>query len=170
MYEEILVPTDGSAGASAALEEAIELATAFDATIHSLYVVDLAAVGTEVGTVDLVESFEQMGEGATDAAVTRARDAGVDATGSVATGSPHRAILDYVDDHGVDLVVMGTHGRTGLERYLLGSVTEKVVRTADVPVLTVRAHDSDERDEAAADAAAAGDGDDVAPADATDGE
>jgi len=154
MYEDILVPTDGSTGASAALAEAIELAAQFDATVHSLYVVDVASVGAEAGTVDLIESFEQMGEDATEAAATRARDADVEATGSVATGSPHRAILDYVDDQGIDLVVMGTHGRTGLERYLLGSVTEKVVRTADVPVLTVRA---DEEGGAESDEAADGD-------------
>uniref|UniRef100_UPI00387E9FE4 universal stress protein n=1 Tax=Haloarcula regularis TaxID=3033392 RepID=UPI00387E9FE4 len=52
---------------------------------------------------------------------------------------PYQAIQAYVEDNDVDLVVMGTHGRTGLERYLLGSVTEKLVRTAPVPVLTVRA-------------------------------
>ncbi|WP_123536930.1 universal stress protein [Halosimplex salinum] len=143
MYEDILVPTDGSAGASAALDEAIDLADAFDATVHSLYVVDVAAVGPDTGAVDLAESFERMGEEATEAAATRARDAGVDATRSVATGSPHRAILDYADDHDIDLVVMGTHGRTGLERYLLGSVTEKVVRAAEIPVLTVRASEEE---------------------------
>ena len=142
MYEDILVPTDGSAGASTALEEAIDLAAAFDATVHSLYVVDVASVGPETGAVDLVESFEQMGEDVTAAAATRVRDAGVDATAHVTTGSPHRSILEYADEHGADLIIMGTHGRTGLERYLLGSVTEKVVRTADVPVLTVRAAES----------------------------
>ncbi|WP_459194326.1 universal stress protein [Halosimplex sp. J119] len=139
MYDDILVPTDGSAGARRALEEAIELAAQFDATVHSLYVVDVAAFSSEAGAVDIVESFEQMGENSVDSAVERAREAGVDATGTVVTGTPHRSILDYIDDNAVDLVVMGTHGRTGLERYLLGSVTEKVVRTADVPVLTVRA-------------------------------
>lgn len=59
----------------------------------------------------------------------------------VRRGNPHREILDYADEHAVDLVVMGTHGRTGLDRYLLGSVTEKVVRLSNVPVLTVRATD-----------------------------
>jgi nucleotide-binding universal stress UspA family protein len=53
-------------------------------------------------------------------------------------GTPHTAILDYAEEHGVDLVVMGTHGRRGFDRFLLGSVTEKVVRTASVPVMTVR--------------------------------
>jgi len=146
MYQTILVPTDGSAGASAALDEAIALAEKFDATIHSLNVVDVGAVQPEAGAVDLVESFERMGEETTDAAVTRAEDAGVSAEGHVTTGTAHRAITEYVADHDIDLVVMGTHGRTGLERYLLGSVTEKVVRTVDVPVLTVRAPADEEED------------------------
>lgn len=58
--------------------------------------------------------------------------------GVVAQGTPHQAILDHIDEHDIDLVVMGTHGRTGLDRYLLGSITEKVVRLSDAPVLTVR--------------------------------
>jgi nucleotide-binding universal stress UspA family protein len=62
----------------------------------------------------------------------------------VRSGNPHETILDYTDEHDIDLVVMGTHGRTGLDRYLLGSVTEKVVRTSDVPVLTVRGDGADD--------------------------
>jgi nucleotide-binding universal stress UspA family protein len=53
-------------------------------------------------------------------------------------GAPHTTILEYADEADVDLIVMGTHGRSGIHRYLLGSVTERVVRTADAPVLTVR--------------------------------
>jgi nucleotide-binding universal stress UspA family protein len=71
--------------------------------------------------------------------IQQAEAAGVDTIeGVVAQGAPHRAILDYVDEQDIDLIVMGTHGRTGLDRYLLGSVTEKVVRLSDAPVLTVR--------------------------------
>jgi nucleotide-binding universal stress UspA family protein len=71
--------------------------------------------------------------------IQQAEAAGVNTIeGVVAQGAPHQAILDYVDEHDIDLVVMGTHGRTGLDRYLLGSVTEKVVRLSDAPVLTVR--------------------------------
>lgn len=141
MYGTILVPTDGSAGATAALDEAVSLASAFDATVHSLYVADTSAAQPETGYVDIVESFERIGEETTTEAVDRAESADVEAVGAVRTGTPHRSILDYAEETGVDLVIMGTHGRTGLERYLLGSVTEKVVRTADVPVLTVRAPD-----------------------------
>jgi nucleotide-binding universal stress UspA family protein len=70
--------------------------------------------------------------------IHQAEEAGVDAVeASVAQGTPHQAILEYVDYHDIDLVVMGTHGRTGLDRYLMGSVTENVVRLSDAPVLTV---------------------------------
>jgi len=58
-------------------------------------------------------------------------------------GEPYRTILDYADEAVVDVIVMGTHGRRGLDRYLLGSVTEKVVRAATVPVLTIRADEAD---------------------------
>ena len=57
---------------------------------------------------------------------------------AVLSGDPYKRIREYADENEVDLIVMGTHGRTGVDRYLLGSVTEKVVRTADQPVLTVR--------------------------------
>ncbi|MBX0285847.1 universal stress protein [Haloarcula salinisoli] len=63
---------------------------------------------------------------------------GVPVETAVLSGDPYKRIREYAEDHDVDLVVMGTHGRTGVDRYLLGSVTEKVVRTADQPVLTVR--------------------------------
>jgi len=70
---------------------------------------------------------------------TRAKAAGVESIrGSVAGGSPYRQILASAEEHDIDLIVMGTHGRRGIDRYLLGSVAEKVVRTAEPPVLTVR--------------------------------
>jgi nucleotide-binding universal stress UspA family protein len=143
MYDDILVPTDGSDGARRALEEAIELAAQFDATVHSLYVVDTTAAYSDGAYGEVIDSFEAIGAETTDDAVERAGAAGVDAVGAVELGTPHRTILDYVDEHGVDLVVMGTHGRTGLDRYLLGSVTEKVVRLADPPVVTVRAGEAE---------------------------
>jgi len=63
---------------------------------------------------------------------------GVPVETAVLSGDPYKRIREYADDHDIDLIVMGTHGRTGVDRYLLGSVTENVVRTADQPVLTVR--------------------------------
>jgi nucleotide-binding universal stress UspA family protein len=145
MYDDVLLPTDGSEGARGAAEHAIELAATYDATLHTLYVVDTdVGTGTGAGIGQVLDALEAAGETAIDRLVDRATEGGVTAVeGSVAQGPPHRVILEYVDDRGVDLVVMGTHGRTGLDRYLLGSVTEKVVRLSDAPVLTVGASGSD---------------------------
>jgi nucleotide-binding universal stress UspA family protein len=88
---------------------------------------------------------EEVEAGLTDhaEALIQASTGEVDLTTAVESGTPHSVILRYADEADADLVVMGTHGRTGVERYLLGSVAEKVVRLSDVPVMTVRA-DEDE--------------------------
>ncbi|WP_458188416.1 universal stress protein [Haladaptatus sp. NG-WS-4] len=142
MFEKVLVPTDGSEGSERAIELAIDIATTYDAALYTLYVVDVDTLaGNEGGTV--LASLESAAQDAIDQAVEMADEAGVRTTEAhVARGVPHRAILDFVDERDIDLVVMGTHGRTGLDRYLLGSVTEKVVRSSDVPVLTARMPDS----------------------------
>lgn len=138
-YENVLVPTDGSAGASAAIDPAASLARAYDATVHALSVVDTRALGADVRSDILVDSLEDNARTALDdlEADLADRDVG-GVTKQVMFGTPYQSIQNYVEDHEVDLVVMGTHGRTGLDRYLLGSVTEKLVRTSPVPVLSVR--------------------------------
>ncbi|WP_458207968.1 universal stress protein [Haladaptatus sp. NG-SE-30] len=145
MYENVLVPTDGSEGSDRAIELAIDLAKTYDAALHTLYVIDANTLssGDEFGSV--ISSLEESAQNAIDEVVEMAEEGGVRTTEAYfARGIPHKAILDYADDHDIEIIVMGTHGRTGLDRYLLGSVTEKVVRTADVPVLTARMSDSDE--------------------------
>jgi nucleotide-binding universal stress UspA family protein len=145
MYDDILFPTDGSAGADAALDHAIEHALNYGATLHVLYVVEENVPVAEVGQPDVLDELEAEGERIVEDARHRATGAGVESVrGAVGGGSPHRAILEYVDDHGIDLVVMGTHGRSGLDRLLLGSVAERVVRAAVCPVMTVRATDEDD--------------------------
>lgn len=140
MYHDVLFPTDGSEGASAALEHAIDHALTYDATLHVLYVVEETYPALEAGPADILDDLRAEGEAALENARERATEAGVESVrGSVTGGSPYRNILQYAEEQGVDLIVMGTHGRRGVDRYLLGSVTEKVVRTADCPVLTVRA-------------------------------
>ena len=139
MYSHILVPTDGSPASDAAIEHAIDLAERYDATLHALYVVDGAAYSTlEAGAEIVVEALESEGEEATERVADAAESAGVNCETIVTTGTAYRSIRNYVDENEIDMIVMGTHGRKGLDRYLLGSVTERVVRTSDVPVLTVR--------------------------------
>ncbi|WP_049985429.1 universal stress protein [Halobellus rufus] len=139
MYDSILVPTDGSPASEGAVGHAIELAKQYGSTLHALYVVDTGAYSAmEVGSDIVVEALREEGEQAVARVAEEAEAAGVDVETAVETGIAHRSITEYVDDEGIDLVVMGTHGRTGVGRFLLGSVAEKVVRTADAPVMTVR--------------------------------
>jgi len=148
MYKDILVPTDGSPAATAAIEHAVDLAKTYDATIHALYVVDASAFSSiEAGSELVIDALDEEGQRAVEEVTDAAAEAGVDIETHVVSGTAYRRILDYIDSEDVDLVVMGTHGRSGVERFLLGSVTERVVRTADVPVLTIRHRDEKEKAE-----------------------
>ncbi|WP_336338976.1 universal stress protein [Haloarcula brevis] len=142
-FDDILLPTDGSSGAEAAIEPTAALAGETDATVHVLSAVDTRSLGIDVGSTVIIDELESIAEDAVATASERLYDQGVGAVKTaVAHGIPYRVILQAIDDNDVDLVVIGTHGRTGIDRYLLGSVTEKLVRTAPVPVLTVRSADA----------------------------
>lgn len=147
MYDTILVPTDGSDVAEAAVDQALDLAETYGATVHALYVVDIDAVDLGLGTeqVDRIrqghfgemEELKSKADDATGYIADRAAERGVGAEEVVETGNPHKVIADYADDHDVDLIVIGSHGRAGVKRALLGSVTERVLRSTHRPVLVV---------------------------------
>jgi nucleotide-binding universal stress UspA family protein len=138
MYDNLLFPTDGSPGATAALDHALDVAAAHGATVHLLNVADTAQDSvTRIGD-EVIDTLETEGERIVDEAAARANERGVSTETVVLQGEPYSTIVDYADERETDLVVMPTHGRKGLERFLLGSVTERVVRRANVPVLTVR--------------------------------
>ena len=139
-YRNVLVPTDGSDCAGAALRVGVDVATVEGAALHLLSVVDVASLGLDVRTDIQTTALRESASGIVEEASAVATDAGVESvSGTVEEGrSIHRTIRSYVADHDVDLVVLGTHGRTGLDRYVLGSVAEKLVRSSSVPVLTVR--------------------------------
>ncbi|USZ69807.1 universal stress protein (plasmid) [Halorussus salilacus] len=137
MYERILVPTDGSDAVDPAVDHAIDLAKTYDAELHALNAVNVGTLSSDHQS-SVVDRLEKAGADATDAVAERAADAGLaNVTTAVVRERPAAAILDYAEREGVDLVVMGTHGRSGMDRHLIGSVTEKVVRQSDVPVLSV---------------------------------
>lgn len=139
MYDRLLLPTDGSEAAEAALDHAVRLARAFDASVHVLSVVEpIPAVEMDAAIVH--ERLSESAQLAVERACERLDAAGVPHESSVRDGSAHRSILAAADDTAADLILMGTHGRTGVGRVLLGSVTERVVRNADAPVMTVRHH------------------------------
>lgn len=143
--KKILVPTDFGAGSDAALSYAIDLGRKLEAEIVLLHVFDLPVVGLpDGGFVLSPELVTSLGEGAKQGVERLARDhasSGVRVVGMTKQGETWRGIVESAEEVGADLVVMGTHGRRGLPRALLGSVAEKVVRTAPCPVLTVHAKD-----------------------------
>lgn len=133
MFNDILVPTDGSACADTAVEHARDLATRYEATVHVLSVVDSRTLENAPHQTYVEEQHTEIANAAND----EFAEVGLSTESTVLTDIPHRAILEYAAEHDIDLIIMGTRGRTGLEQYLLGSITEKVVRLSDTPVLTV---------------------------------
>ncbi|MEF8815148.1 MAG: universal stress protein, partial [Halovenus sp.] len=144
MFDSILIPTDGSEHATRAAEHGAALARVFGASLHVLAVIDTRTAGGPFSGSDLEDEIIDRMTADAEETLTDITDA-IDVPGGIQTsvreGSPADEIRTYRDDHDVDLIAMGTHGRTGVGRYLAGSVTENVLRQADVPVLTVRATD-----------------------------
>ena len=140
MYDSILIPTDGSAESAEAAEAGLDLAEELDAEVHAVSVVDAELVASTTYTTGAAKNEERMHEEAEENAAEvaeGARERGLEAVEVVETGIPAEKIVEYADEN-VDAIVIGTHGRSGMRRVLLGSVTDKVVRTASVPVVTVR--------------------------------
>jgi nucleotide-binding universal stress UspA family protein len=139
-YERVLVTTDGSSPAEAAVDHAVAVADAYEATLHVLSVVDISVVAggpTSAPPVDILDELQEQATTATDRVAERAREAGVDVVTEVREGFPGPGLLDYAEEASIDLIAMGTHGRTGVDRLLLGSTTERTIRRATVPVMSV---------------------------------
>jgi nucleotide-binding universal stress UspA family protein len=139
MYDDILLPTDGSPGAAEVLDHALAVATTQDATVHVLSVLDKRQymAASEETKAEVMQALEEKAARAIEDAQIRIEEAGVDCVTTTTEGVPHTEILEYAESH-TDLVVMGTHGATGPEQIAtLGSTTERVVKGGDVPVLVV---------------------------------
>jgi nucleotide-binding universal stress UspA family protein len=143
MFTRILVPTDFSEPSDAALDYARVLAGKFGASLHVLHVVETpsAMMSPEVYIADSPEAQVQLFEDAKNRLqhrVTPNDRTRYAATTEIVSGPNARSIVNYATERGMDLIVMGTHGRTGMAHLLMGSVAEKVVRDAPCPVMTVR--------------------------------
>jgi len=141
----ILVPTDFSDNSRLALEYAAALGERFESELHLLHVLHdvLSSVAPEPGLVlasagDYVRELRESAEGAMQKLVESKPLAGKKVVRRVREGQPFVEIIRYARDQSIDLIVIGTHGRTGLAHVLMGSVAERVVRKAGCPVLTVR--------------------------------
>ena len=141
MYDTILLPTDGSDGIGAATRHAGTIAGRFDATVHVLSVVDtrnrFESPSSGLSADTWLEAERERAGAAIKATVAELPDK-VSVEATQREGVPKTEIVDAVTEGPADLVVMGTHGRTGLDHYLIGSVAETVVRESPVPTLTVQ--------------------------------
>jgi nucleotide-binding universal stress UspA family protein len=144
VYEHVLLPVAPESVATDAIPHAKRLAQPTDATVHVVSAVDVppgsrSASWSDAATRRIESSSERRVE-----SVTRTLEAaGVDTDGTIVCGDPRRVIANAINDVVADVVVMPTHARTGLERFLLGSITAHVVRTAPVPVCTVPIRDTE---------------------------
>lgn len=142
MFDRIVIATDGSESVQRAVDVGIDLAARFNASVHALYVIDVGEVESSPDEVrtDLRNALDSQGEVALDSVVDAAEavDADLDVTAEIREGRPAAMITDAARELDADVVVTGTRGRHGENRFLIGSVAERVVRTCPVPVLTVR--------------------------------
>ncbi|BAU48346.1 universal stress protein UspA [Sulfurifustis variabilis] len=142
MYKRILVPVDGSSASLNGLDEAVRLAKTGGAALRVLHVVDgIAFVGEHSAFTADAESFRRSGKKMMDDVMSRVRKQPVRADSLIVenlTGRAADSIVKEARKWRADLIVMGTHGRRGFNRFVFGSDAELVVRTAQVPVLLVR--------------------------------
>ncbi len=131
--DEVCLATDGWAGSDGATNHAIALSAACNARLHALYAVDVESDAPEIR-----DAFDADGRQTTDEVVEEASAADVEATGTVTHGPAHEVILDYVDDGDIDVLLMGTESKSTFQRLVVGSVSQRVVPNATVPVITVR--------------------------------
>src|ERR1022692_2011944 len=141
--QKTLLPTDFSNYSTAATNYARELATKFDAELHLLHVLETHLVSTPTFGMGLdLPKYVSESKAAAEKSLTSVLDpewsAGRTVVKAVIEGSPKAEIVAYARKHSIDLIVLATHGRSGLAHVLMGSVAESVVRTAPCPVLTVR--------------------------------
>ncbi|MFC6974152.1 universal stress protein [Halomicroarcula sp. GCM10025709] len=143
MGKRILVPVDGSDGAAHACEFAAEEFP--DATLVLLHVINPAEAGysAQASVPSFSEQWYEQQESSAEELFDRLDETirtagGGDTEHALEVGRPTKTIVDYADDHDIDHIVMGSHGRSGVSRILLGSVAEIVVRRATVPVTVVR--------------------------------
>lgn len=136
--DSVFIPTDGSAAADVAVSHTMAIADHFGATVHVLYVIRSGR-----GLPSPSDSERAKAEEVVGSVAEKADQREVDVKTHVQAGSPHDRIRSFISEHGIDLVTMGTYGRSGVKRYLLGSVTEKVLRTSEAPVITARLTNSD---------------------------
>jgi nucleotide-binding universal stress UspA family protein len=141
LYKKILIATDGSEYTKNAVDYGIDLAKNIGAEIRVIYVIDTAAFASipmDAAWESMYELLKQEGDTAIKYVTEKAETEGLEVEGNLIEGHPADEIIKYSEKNSISLIVMGTLGKSGLDRFLLGSVAEKIVRNSKIPVLVVR--------------------------------
>jgi nucleotide-binding universal stress UspA family protein len=143
LINKILVPIDFSVHSKNALKYAVPLARQFEASLHLVYVVEPTIYPADLGFGQVVlpgieDELRQKGQAELNELVAKEIGRTVKATATVRTGTPSQEILSEAEERGVDLIVVATHGHSGVEHMLFGSTAERIVRKSHCPVLTIR--------------------------------
>jgi nucleotide-binding universal stress UspA family protein len=142
LQKRILIATDGSETANEAADFGIEMVGCGGAKIYALYVIDTTPYRSvpldQIWSKETLDEFERVGHEATSYVEKIGKAAGVEIESRVLKGNPAEKIVNFAEDNNIDMIIVGSLGKGRYERIVLGSVSEKVVRHAKVPVLVVR--------------------------------
>jgi len=139
LFEKILVATDGSEKNKPAVAEALRVGRECGSKVYAVYVIDSGIFESPAGGASAGDAWALLqSEAATALAHVKAKGAGVDLETVILEGKPAAEIVKYATEHKIDLIVIGTQGKKGIERLLLGSVAENVIRSAPCRILVVK--------------------------------
>ncbi|MGP8321017.1 MAG: universal stress protein [Methanosarcinaceae archaeon] len=141
LFRKIMIATDGSEPNKKAISYGIEFARLSGAKVYVVYVVDTAtfsSIPMDSGWEVMYELLQKEGTEAIQHTLDDAKASGVLVESSLLEGHPSQEIIEFAQDNDIDMIVLGTLGKSGLDRFLLGSVAEKVTRNSGIPVLVVR--------------------------------
>ena len=143
LYRNIVIATDGSENTQRAIAYGIKFAKFSGATVYALHVIDTYSLSQSwtAGWETMYEILKNEGQKAIYKVKEYGEASGVDVKEVFLEGHPSSEIIDFAENNDIDLIIMGTLGKTGLDRFLLGSVAENVVRNSKVPVLVVRSEE-----------------------------
>jgi nucleotide-binding universal stress UspA family protein len=147
---QILIATDGSETANEAADFGIEMVGCSGAKVYAIYVIDTTPYRSvsldKIWSKETLEEFERAGHEATSYIEKIGKAAGIEVESRVLRGNPAEKIISFAEDNNIDMIIVGSLGKGGYERLVLGSVSEKIVRHAKIPVLVVREkHRSDKK-------------------------
>ncbi len=144
LYRKILIATDGSKYIKKVVDYGIDIAKDTGAKLHAIYVIDTMAYSSIPLSAPMEYAYSllsQEGDIAIKSVTDMVEAAGLEVEGTIAEGHPADEIIKYAEKNSIDLIMMGTLGKSGLDRFLLGSVADKVIRNSKIPVIVIPVKD-----------------------------